>query len=337
MVEEGEESKTYQYLVLLLGVASLVLATATIYVMEFLAINYGVGAGAVIQSLADGRNVTATIQQTVSQFDSLGNAMKEVYLISLLAFGMLASSLILYMTRYRRFGALSRRYSLLHTALTAIYIALFFIVLSNFNVNYFSPYFLLVYTAMGTALAIDAFLEFEINAKSPIGSKSISGFRIEPETPYTNIVRLREGIFSKLHGDVRIVDKHFNSDAISNLNRLLESNGNIDKMFIISSPEMFDAKFQENYTDFKNEMKNREVEIIFMLMSKEDGIAQHERFIFDEERAYKIPPLNIINKKSEHIVNLKLGEARSRFDELMRNTTKYENYVVKQARGPESQ
>ena len=88
---------------------------------------------------------------------------------------MLAASLVLYMTRYRRFGALSRRYSLLHTALTLIYIALFFIVLSNFSVNYANPYFLLIYMAMGAALVIDVYLEFSINAKSPIGERTRAG------------------------------------------------------------------------------------------------------------------------------------------------------------------
>ncbi|EQD46801.1 hypothetical protein B2A_08729, partial [mine drainage metagenome] len=50
------------------------------------------------------------------------------------------------------------------------------------------------------------------------------------------------------------------------------------------------------------------------VMNPEDAAAQHERFIVDSERAYKIPPLNIINKKSEHIVSIKHGEALRRFD-----------------------
>lgn len=335
-MEEGEESKTYQYLVLLLGVASLVLATATIYVIEMFAINYGVGVGAVLQSKADAMNVTSSLQPTVLQLTSIASAMKEVYVISLIAFGMLGCSLVLYMTRYNKFGAQSRRYLFLHTSLAIIYVVLFFVLLSNFPVNYVSPYFILVYAAMALSISIDVYLEVSINAKSPLGGERANGLRIEPDAPYTNIVRLREGIFSKLHGEVRIVDKHFNSDAISNLSRLLETNGNINRIEIVTSPEMFDSKFQENYTDFKKEMNNSKVEIVFMLMSKEDSVAQHERFIFDDEQAYKIPPLNIINKKSEHIVDLRLGEARSRFDALMRNATKYDNYVVKQARGPEA-
>jgi len=334
--DENEESKTYKYLVLLLGFASLVLAASTIYTMELLAINYGVGAGAVLQSMADKTNVTASLTQTVAQLDNLSNSIKEIYIVSLIAFGMIGSALVVYITRYKRSGALSRRYSLMHLTLTVIFIALFFIVLSNFPINYANPYFLLVYAAMATALGIDLYLEFVIKRKQMIVSIKGSGLRIDPNVPYTNLIRLREGIFSKLSGNVRIVDKHFNSDAIANLHRLLETNtSRINKLDIVTSAEMFDSKFQENYNDFRNELRNAGVELNCMLMSREDSIAQHERFIFDDARAYKIPPLNIINKKSEHIVDLRIGEAKNRFDALARNATKYDNYVVKQARGPE--
>ncbi|MGA3021104.1 MAG: hypothetical protein ABSD68_04110 [Candidatus Micrarchaeales archaeon] len=329
---ESEESKTYQYLVLLLGLASLVLATATVYMMQILSIGYGVWA--TLQNIASKTNLTANLTQTTAQMVSLNSSMREVYIIAFIAFGMLGSALVMYIARYRRFGALSRRYSLMHMTLTVIYIALFFIVLSDLSINYASIYFLLVYAAMAVALGVDIYIEFAIHS-SQSGERSRSGMQIEPNAPYSNLVKLRESIFSKLHGDVRIVDKHFNSDAIANLHRLLETNLNrINKLEILTSKEMFDMKFQENYTDFRNELKNAGVELDFMLMSNEDMVAQHERFIFDDERAYKIPPLNIINKKSEHVVDLRLGEVRSRFNSLIRNATKYDNYVVKQARGP---
>jgi hypothetical protein len=330
---ESEESKTYQYLVLLLGLASLVLATATVYMMQVLSISYG--AWATVQSIASKTNLTANLTQTTAQMVSLNGSMREVYIVAFMAFGMMGSALVMYVTRYRRFGAMSRRYSLMHTMLTVIYIALFFIAISGLSINYASAYLILVYVAMAVALGIDLYIEFSMHSNNPFGERSSKGMRIEPNAPYSNLVRLREGIFSKLHGEVRIVDKHFNSDAIANLHRLLETNLNkINKLEILTSREMFDVKFQENYTDFKNELKNAGVELDFMLMSNEDAVAQHERFIFDDERAYKIPPLNIINKKSEHIVDLRQGEVRSRFNLLMRNATKYDNYVIKQARGP---
>lgn len=334
--EESEESKTYQYMVLLLGLASVVLATAAVYIVEILSVNYGAGVGAAIQSTASHVNVTRNLTQVVSQISNLHSAINETYIIAFIAFGMMGAALVIYMTRYKRFGSMSRRYTLLHTTLALIYTALLYIVLSTYQLNFTGVYFLLLYATIALVLAIDLYLEFvahsHVQSSTGLGRR---GMRIEPSTPYTNILNLRDSIFSKLNGDVRIVDKHFNSDAISNLHRLLETNlMNIKQLEVITSKDVFDGKFNENYTDFRNELKNAGVELNFMLMSDQDSVAQHERFIFDDERAYKIPPLNIINKKSEHIVSLRVGEARSRFDALVRNATKYDNYVVKQARGP---
>ena len=331
--EEGEENKTYRYIILLLGFASLVMAAASVYLMEILGINYG--AGLAFLSLANRTNVTSSnVTQVAAAVGNLHSAISEAYLVAIIAFGLIASALVLYISRYRRFGAMSRRYTLLHGTLTLIYIAIFYLVLSNLQINYTSFYFLFVFSAIAAALIIDVYLQLKISIRGEEPAKVRSDMRIVPGSPYTNLLNLRDTIFSKLTGDVRIVDKHFNSDAISNLHRLLETNfANIRKLEIISSKEMFDAKFNDNYTDFKNELRNKGVELNFLLMSDADSVEQHERFIFDDNRAYKIPPLNIINKKSEHIVGLRVGEAMSRFEALMRNATKYDNYVVKQSRG----
>ncbi|MCL5239409.1 MAG: hypothetical protein M1286_02975 [Candidatus Marsarchaeota archaeon] len=333
MYENEEASKTYQYLLILLGLASLSMAAATLYVMEVLSFNYG--AGVAVVSLANTTNVTSSVTQIAAQLGNLQSAIRETYLVAIIAFGLLGSSLVLYISRYKRFGAVSRRYTLLHLTLTLLYIGLFYLVLSNLQINYTGIYFLVLFASIAVALAIDVYLQLSISSKSPVGSKTRGGIRIEPETPYTNLVTLRDSLFSKLQGDVRIVDKHFNSDAISNLHRLLETSlTNVKKIEVLTSSEVFDSKFNDNYTDFRNELRNAGVELNLMLMSDNDSRAQHERFVFDDARAYKIPPLNIINKKSEHIVGLRVGEAKSRFEALMRNATKYDNYVVKQARGP---
>ncbi len=335
-MEESEETATYRYIILLLGLSSLALAAVAMYIMELLSLNAGAAAGAVYQSNADRTNVTPSLVQVVSQLSNISNAIHETYILAFIAFGLLGSSLVIYMTRSRKSGAMSRRYTLLHTTLSFIYAGLLYIILTSFPINYSGLYLYIAYAAVAATLAIDVYLEFIMRSPQPgVGMLGRGGMRIEPDTPYTNLVKLREGIFSKLNGDVRIIDKHFNSDAISNLHRLLEASlPNIKKIEVLTSSEMFDAKFNDNFTDFRNELRNSGVELSFMLMSEKDGIAQHERFIFDAEKAYKIPPLNIINKKSEHVVSIRVGEARSRFESLMRNATKYDNYVVKQARGP---
>ncbi len=332
--DEEEASKTYQYLVLLLGLASLTMAAATLYSMEVLGVNYG--AGLAILGLANRTSATINVTQITASVGTLQTGIRENYLAAIIAFGLLGASLVLYVSRYRRFSSVSRRYTLMHFTLTLLYIGIFYLILSSLQINYLTNlYFLVIFAAVAIAFVIDVYLQLGISTKSPLGSRTRGGIRIEPDSPYSNLLNLRDTLFSKLNGDVRIVDKHFNSAAISNLHRLLETNlTNIKKLEIISSREMFDAKFNDNYTDFKNELGNKGVSLNFLLMSDADAVAQHERFVFDDSKAYKIPPLNIINKKSEHIVGLRVGEARSRFEALMRNATKYDNYVVKQARGP---
>ena len=205
-----------------------------------------------------------------------------------------------------------------------------------FNIDLTRPYFLLVYFAMAVAICIDAYLEFGVQG---YGRKLLRReIRIEADTPYTNLVKLREGVFSGLSGDVRIVDKHFNSQAISNLHRLVDGNlANVKRIDVLTTKEMFDSRFLDNYNDFKKELSNSGVELDFMLMADADSANQHERFVFDDKRAYKIPPLNIINRKSEHVVSFSVRDARVRFEAMARNAMKYENYLVRQAREPKRQ
>lgn len=338
---ETEESTNYKYLMILLGMASVVLAAATIYMMQVLAEGYGVsyGVGSLISSgtfanVISQENLTVLAAQASVAMTGLHSAMREVYIVFLLSLGMLGSSFVLYTARRIRHSSMVRKYTLLHSVLTVLYVAMFYIVFSSgFNIDLGRPYFLLVYFAMAVTLLIDAYLEFGAHG---YGWKLLRReIMIEPSTPYTNLVNLREGIFSKFGGEVRIVDKHFNSQAISNLHRLMESGlANIRRIDVLTTKEMFDSRFLENYNDFKKELSNRGVELNFMLMAEADSTNQHERFVFDDSRAYKIPPLNIINKKSEHVVSFSVKDARSRFDALARNAMKYENYLVKQAREP---
>jgi hypothetical protein len=345
--DEGAEkgAENYKYLVVLLGLATTVLAAASVYMMEVLALRYGAlaGASSIATSGIFNQSVTANLTTVLTQaaytMTSLHNSMREVYVIFLISLGMLGASFVLYTSRSVRFGSASRRYTLMHSTLTVIYVALFFIVFSsNYQIDFDRVYFMLVYFAMGLALAIDAYLEFVVHGNRPKQARRKGAVRIEPGTPYTNLINLREGVFSRLNGDVRVVDKHFNSMAISNMHRLFEGNlQGIKRIDVLTSKEMFDSKFLDNYNDFKKELGNAGVELNFMLMDDADSATQHERFIFDDAVAYKIPPLNIINKKSEHIVNFNVRDAKSRFEALSKGAIKYENYLVKQAREPRPQ
>jgi hypothetical protein len=342
--KEAEEDANYKYLVILLGMASVVLAAATVYMMQVLSAGYGADYG--ISSLISSGTFNGVLNQTnlavlsvqaSSAMNSLHAAMREVYLIFLLSLGMLGASFVLYTARRARYSPMTRRYTLMHSVLSVLYVAMFYLVFSSgFNIDFGRPYFLLVYFAMGAVVCIDAYLEFGVHG---YGRKLLKKeIMIEPDMPYTNLVKLREGVFSNLKGNVRIVDKHFNSQAVSNLHRLMGSGlSGVKRIEVLTTREMFDSRFLENYNDFKKELSNRGVELNFMLMDDRDSVNQHERFVFDEDRAYKIPPLNIINKKSEHVVSFSVRDARSRFEALAKNAIKYENWLVKQAREPKEQ
>lgn len=149
---------------------------------------------------------------------------------------------------------------------------------------------------------------------------------INPETPYTNMLILSNKLMKRLSGELRILDQHFDARGVENLARLIGGNeGRYSGLYILSKGERFGKEFERAYYDLKEELKNRGVELEVRLMSSEDAQIQHERLIMDGRIAYKIPPLNIINKKSEHIVGVNHGEAYSRFEKLWGRSLKYEN------------
>jgi hypothetical protein len=153
---------------------------------------------------------------------------------------------------------------------------------------------------------------------------------MDPSTPFTNMLNLQHELFSKMSGSLSVVDKHFNTSSLENLHRLLDNYvANFKKITVLTSREMLDTNFSASVIEFNREMESEGVNAEVRIMDSKDSAEQHERFIMDEANAYKIPPLNIINKKSEHITKIKLSEARSRFYYLYGRASKIDNYETK--------
>jgi len=141
-----------------------------------------------------------------------------------------------------------------------------------------------------------------------------SSLSINPSTPYSNIINLQDEIFSKMHGHLRIIDKHFNTTALTNLSRLIDGyTSNYNRITVITSKEMQDSKFSANASEFEKEFAGMGIPTEVRMMDAKDSADQHERLMMDDQIAYKIPPFNIINKKSEHITKVSAPEARARF------------------------
>ena len=149
---------------------------------------------------------------------------------------------------------------------------------------------------------------------------------IDPEMPYTNMQVLSSKLMGRLSGEIKILDMHFDVAALDNLIRLTSKNaGRYSRIDVLSKPDRFGTEFAAAYRDFKAEMLSRNVDIDLRILDENDASKQHERFLLDGSEAYKIPPLNIINRKSEHITAVNRDDAARRFDELWSRALKYEN------------
>ncbi len=315
--ERVYENKTIS--ILLITVA-LVLLGSGIFNIQLFSIQYGIGAGALITSNSANTLVTPVLSYTASETSLFYQAILESYLITAIAFVLFSMAFVLWLHGQNGYLKYLRFYIPLHLLLILLYSIILLVIYSSFNFSLYSSSLDITYLAIAITIILDSFLGYKIYLSRM--NRSFKGIKISPSKPYSNILLLREKLFSMLTGEVGIVDKHFNSQALENLHRLILGNQKISKITIITYNEMFDSSFNKEYRDLKNELNNMNIDLEIKLMKPEEAIEQHERFIFDSESAYKIPPLNIINKKSEHIVKMSRRDAVNRFDELVFNSIK---------------
>lgn len=320
----------YSTLAILLSIASLTLVLSAVFRIQLLSITYGVGAGAQIQANATSKNVTPILQQAASNVSSIYNTILIEYVSMAVALGMLISSALLYRYRVNILTTEAREHITLHGTLFLIYALLFFINNAGILVQMSMYYIAVVYVAMLMCASIDIYVIFSRYVLPARMAPRKTDLQLDPSKPYTNLIRIKDKIFSGFSGKIGVVDKHMNSVGLENFHRLIRDNlDSLSEINIITSKEMLDSEFSRNYLDSKSEAENSGVKFNVMIMNENDSMVQHERFVFDDKNAYKVPPFNIIHKKSEHITRIKLSEARSRFDQLYRKSIKYENFVTR--------
>lgn len=336
-MDEGA-MKDFKEVIILLSIGSLLLLANSVFTVQVFSMQYGIGAGAAIQSTADGANVTKILGPTASEIQVLYNMILESYVEVLLGLIMFSIALVMWIRRSPRNESYKKTYIMSHAALALIYILLFFIMYSNVPSLFTGLFQYAAYFGMIVVLMSDAYLQYVLRRQQhQYAPHAKRGIPIDPSTPYTNLLNIRDQVFNRLSGELRIVDKHLNSAALSNLSRLLPSGeGSIRSISIITSGEMLDSDFGVNYNDLRNELKNRGMSVEIWIMDRQDSGMQHERFLFDDRTAFKIPPLNIINRKSEHVVRMNVADARGRYKYLLRGSIKLENYQLKKARGEQA-
>lgn len=333
-MENNEGTKGAQLTpIVILNIGAFLLAAGAVYITKTLATYYGMGIGAAIQSTVDHNSTIAPIlQSTVLQLPALHQGLLESYVLLIMALVVFGSAFILMLRRNERWVAAVKKYAMLNAAFTIVYIMLLLIILSDYQSSYFNfLYIYVIYAGIAICLGADGVLEYIVRSTRP--ARSARSISMDPSKPFSNAVALQDQVFSNMSGSLRIVDKHFNSAALINFHRLIDrALTNFTHIVILTSREMMDTGFTSNLNDFRNELGEMGVQLDVRLLDDKDAVDQHERMMLDDRIAYKIPPFNIINKRSEHITKIGFEESNRRFSYLYGRAIKLENYSIKKGR-----
>ncbi|MGD0729134.1 MAG: hypothetical protein ABR981_03610 [Candidatus Micrarchaeaceae archaeon] len=303
-------------------IGSFIVILYSIYYMQSLSYAFGVYSG--ISRTISSYNITAssTVLAALSQSTTITLALHLTYVMIAFALVMAAVSMLWF------FSKSYARYTPEVLIICSIIYAIIAAILEyNFNfsnsVNSYGSFIgaILIFTS-GVYFIVNA------NANKVTAKRSVSQISINPDTPYSNIKIISNKLMSKLNGDIKILDMHFDAVALDNLMQLLDKNmGNYTQIEVLAKKDRLGDKFTKLYKDFKAELNNKNIQFELRVLSEKDALKQHERVIMDNSTAYKIPPLNIINKKNEHIVAIKYDEASRKFNDLWAEAQKYENML----------
>lgn len=214
------------------------------------------------------------------------------------------------------------------TAISSIiYLVLVALLEFDFRFSNSGYLFLLAYAGGILALLVSAYSIFaEEYYHTSTAKRPVPPIPINPDTPYSNIKLLSNRLMKKLSGELKILDMHFDVNSLENLMLLVSGNAErYTNIAVLTSPMRLGSEFERPYSNFKSELSNKNVAFELRVLDPAEAAKQHERILMDDSTAYKIPPINIINKKNEHIVGINHKEAEFRFRGLWSKATKFEN------------
>ena len=302
--------------------AGFIVLLSSVYYIEQISYYLGEYSGVATMINTYNLNVSTSLLPLIAAGSALRLGIFVAYMLLVFAVVVLAIGIV---------WIVQRQFSKIERAIMAIAAASFLLLTMILEFNFtFGGFISEYYTYyIGAVLALFAAFYPYAWAAKPQSARRTQPIEINPDTPYTNMTLLSNRLMKRLQGVIRILDPHFDAQGIENLSRLLKGNEERYRSFmVLANGERFGREFGRAYLDFKRELEAEGITIELKVLKREDAITQHERLIMDENVAYKIPPLNIINRKSEHIVGVNSGEARRRFDELWGRATKYENLNI---------
>ena len=298
----------------------------TFYFMQQLSYSIGVysGISTAIKAYnisSANASVSSTLYAAQAQSTSLLLALHLTYALLPFAVIMLAISVIwLFAKSYYKFtGSLLVISAMMYVILTLIL---------EFDFSFKNTIYSFPVAYIGCALVaiVGAYSMIKTEYKPSLVKRAIPQISINSETPYSNMKLLSDRLMKKLKGEIKILDMHFDINGLDNLMQLIGKNTEqYTQISVLTSTMRLGYEFDKSYADFKKELANKNVRFELRVLTQEDAAKQHERVLMDDTTAYKIPPLNIINKKNEHIVGINHREAQYTFNILWAKATKFEN------------
>lgn len=300
----------------------------TFYYVQQLAYSIGIYSGisrTIVSYNITNKSASALLVGALSQSTTLTLALHLTY--ALLPFAVLILAIgVLW---------LFAKTNLRLTATLMVISAIIYLILAailEFDFSFKGALYTFPITYLGGALALAGGLYTLWNAyyKTPSTKRSIQPtVSLSSDTPYSNMKVLSNRIMRKLHGEIKILDMHFDTSSLDNLMQLISGHTQqYRQISVLTSASRLGTSFESSYNDFRSELANRNVAFELRVLSTADAAKQHERILMDDDTAYKIPPFNIINKKNEHIVGINHAEANGRFGKLWSEATKFENLKI---------
>lgn len=301
-------------------VGGFVMLLCSLHYMQELSYSIGVYTGISRALSLYNINANSSLVAALSQSTSLVVALNLTYALIPFALIVLAISTLWLFTRsYARFTA--------EVLIIVSIIYLMIVAILGYSFKFSSPITFAAALVGGIlAAGSSVLLIYRLSNKQPASKRAVSPITINPDLPYSNIKIISNRLMAKLSGELKILDMHFDTIALENLMQMLDRRfDRYSGIKVLAKNDRLGGTFVKSYKDFRTELQNKNIEFELRVLNEKDASKQHERFILDSSTAYKIPPLNIINKKSEHIVSIRHDEVERSFDALWAEATRFDN------------
>ncbi len=299
----------------------LALLFATLLYLRGLLVSYGFVTGTEVVVSTYNLTLTSQLASILPSLSALSLALYIAYLMVPLSLMVFAIGVAWLFT-----GRQDRWLAVVAMVSALFYLGLAAMLELNFNFGYSTSNYYSSYLGVALSLIGGVLVVVHGRQQSRSSRSAAASIAINPDTPYTNISILSNRVMGRMSGALRILDMHFDLNGLDNLMRMMSGKeGRYTSLRILTRADRLTPHFDRSYLDFKRELQKKGVEFELRVLPPEIAAEQHERMIMDSERAFKIPPLNIINRKSEHIVGMNHADADRRFEKIWSSSTKYEN------------